>query len=96
MQRFGRHPRGVGQGRDLGRHPGQAQPQEPRAARCREVQLAQPRRLIEHLFNKLKNWRRVATRYDKTGQSYLGFAAIKLWLPVATRFVQQRIRERRL
>lgn len=42
------------------------------------------RDLIERLFNKLKNWRRVATRYDKTSQSYLGFvaiAAIKLWLP---------------
>jgi transposase len=24
------------------------------------------RNLIERLFNKLKNWRRVATRYDKT------------------------------
>lgn len=42
------------------------------------------RNLIERLFNKLKNWRRVATRYDKTKESYLGFvaiAAVKLWLP---------------
>ena len=42
------------------------------------------RNLIERLFNKLKNWRRVATRYDKTEESYLGFVAIasvKLWLP---------------
>ena len=42
------------------------------------------RNLVERLFNKLKNWRRVATRYDKTKESYLGFvsiAAIKLWLP---------------
>ncbi|WP_409530093.1 transposase [Shinella zoogloeoides] len=39
---------------------------------------------IERLFNKLKNWRRVATRYDKTRKSYLGFvaiAAVKLWIP---------------
>lgn len=39
---------------------------------------------IERLFNKLKNWRRIATRYDKTKESYLGFvslASIKLWLP---------------
>ena len=39
------------------------------------------RNLIERLFNKLKNWRRVATRYDKTKESYLGFvtlASIKL------------------
>jgi len=36
------------------------------------------------LFNKLKNWRRVATRYDKTAQSYIGFvslASVLLWLP---------------
>ncbi|TAL76677.1 MAG: IS5/IS1182 family transposase, partial [Beijerinckiaceae bacterium] len=32
---------------------------------------------------KLKNSRRLATRYDKTAQSYLGFvhiAAIRLWM----------------
>ena len=42
------------------------------------------RNLIERLFNNLKNWRRIATRYDKTKQSYLGFvtlASIKLWIP---------------
>ena len=42
------------------------------------------RNQIERLFNKLKNWRRVATRYDKTRESYLGFvtlASIKLWMP---------------
>ena len=42
------------------------------------------RNLVERLFNKLKNWRRVATRYDKTAESYLGFvalASVKLWLP---------------
>jgi len=39
---------------------------------------------VERLFNKLKSWRRVATRYDKTKESYLGFVAIastKLWMP---------------
>ena len=47
------------------------------------------RNQIERLFNKLKNWRRVATRYDKTKKSYLGFvaiAAVKLWIP----FVHER------
>jgi len=42
------------------------------------------RNLVERLFSKLKNWRRVATRYDKTKESYLGFvalASIKLWIP---------------
>ncbi|UNC16542.1 transposase (plasmid) [Acidiphilium multivorum] len=47
------------------------------------------RNQIERLFNRLKNWRRVATRYDKTKESYLGFvaiAAVKLWIP----FVHER------
>lgn len=42
------------------------------------------RNLIERLFSKLKNWRRVATRYDKTAESYLVFvtlASVKLWIP---------------
>jgi transposase len=42
------------------------------------------RNLVKRLFNKLKNWRRVATRYDKTAESYLGFvalASVTLWLP---------------
>ena len=42
------------------------------------------RNLVERLFNKLKNWRRVATRYDKTKESYLGFVSlvsVLQWLP---------------
>ena len=40
------------------------------------------RNRIERCFNRLKNWRRLATRYDKTADSYLGFvliAAVRLW-----------------
>ena len=40
-------------------------------------------RLLERCFNKLKNARRVATRYDKTAESFLGFidiTSIRLWL----------------
>lgn len=40
------------------------------------------RNRIEQCFSKLKNFRRLATRYDKTADSYLGFvqiAAIHLW-----------------
>jgi len=40
------------------------------------------RNRIERCFNKLKNSRRMATRYDKTTASYLGFvqiAAIRVW-----------------
>jgi transposase len=39
---------------------------------------------IERMFNKLKNWRRVATRYDKTASSFLAFVSIasfKIWMP---------------
>ena len=42
------------------------------------------RNRIERLFNKVKNWRRVATRYDKTAESYIGFVSLAsalLWLP---------------
>ena len=42
------------------------------------------RNRIERMFNMLKNWRRVATRYDKTATSFLCFvtiAAIQQWLP---------------
>lgn len=41
------------------------------------------RNRIERFFNKLKNARRVATRYDKTADSFLAFihiASIKIWL----------------
>ena len=39
--------------------------------------------VVERCFNKLENARRLATRYDKTADSYLGFAhlvSIRLWL----------------
>lgn len=41
------------------------------------------RNLVERCFNKLKNARRVATRYEKTAESFLGFVditSIRLWL----------------
>ena len=40
------------------------------------------RNLVERCFNHLKNARRIATRYDKTAASFLGFldvVAIRLW-----------------
>jgi transposase len=42
------------------------------------------RNRVERMFNKLKQFRRIATRYDKTAASFLGFlalAAAKLWMP---------------
>lgn len=41
------------------------------------------RNRIERCFNRLKNARRVATRYDKTADSYLGLVqivSIRLWI----------------
>jgi len=41
------------------------------------------RNRIERAINRLKNARRVATRYDKTAESFLGFVqltAARLWL----------------
>lgn len=41
------------------------------------------RNMVERCFNKLKNSRRLATRYDKTADSFLGFidvACIRLCL----------------
>ena len=41
------------------------------------------RNRVERCFNKLKNARRVATRYNKTVESYLGFidvTSIRLWV----------------
>lgn len=38
--------------------------------------------MVERCFKKLKNARRLATRYDKTADSYLGFihiVSIRLW-----------------
>ncbi|SFN01511.1 Transposase DDE domain-containing protein [Pleomorphomonas diazotrophica] len=42
------------------------------------------RNCIEWMFNRLKQFRRIATRYDKTAKSFLAFlniAAVRLWLP---------------
>jgi transposase len=50
----------------------------------REV-IATPRNLVERFFNKIKQCRRVATRYDKLAANYLAFiqlASIRLWLRV--------------
>ena len=46
------------------------------------------RNRIERFFNKLKNARRVATRYDKITDSFLAFvhlASIKIWLRFVNR-----------
>jgi putative transposase len=45
--------------------------------------LYKERNVVERFFNKLKHFRRVATRYDKLLVNYIGFvtiAAIAIWL----------------
>ncbi|MFB9913054.1 transposase [Rhizobium paknamense] len=45
---------------------------------------------IERLFNRLKQFRRVATRYDKTRKSFAAFlvlVAARIWLPHLLRFM---------
>jgi transposase len=47
--------------------------------------LYRARNLIERFFNKIKQCRRVATRYDKLAANYLAFiklASIRIWLRV--------------
>ena len=51
--------------------------------RAYDEDLYKERNLIERFFNKLKQFRRVATRYDKLLTNFMGFvklAAIAIWL----------------
>jgi transposase len=50
---------------------------------CFNPYLYRARNLIERFFNKIKQCRRVATRYDKLAANYLAFiklASIRIWL----------------
>jgi transposase len=52
---------------------------------CFSPYLYRARNLVGRFFNKIKQCRRVATRYDKLPANYLAFiqlAAIRLWLRV--------------
>jgi transposase len=49
----------------------------------RHTYLYRARNLIERFFHKIKQCRRVATRYDKLAANYLAFiklASIRIWL----------------
>ena len=48
-----------------------------------DCQLYQARHLIENFFARLKQYRAIATRYDKTARNFLGairLAAVVAWL----------------
>ncbi len=50
---------------------------------CFSPYLYRERNLVERFFNKIKQCRRIATRYDKLAANYLAFvklASIRLWL----------------
>ena len=52
---------------------------------CFSPHLYRARNLVERFFNKIKQCRRVATRYDKLAANYLAFiqlTSIRLWLRV--------------
>ena len=54
-----------------------------RIAREYDAHLYKIRNLIERMYGKLKQFRRVATRYDKLASSFMSFvlvAAIAIWL----------------
>jgi len=45
--------------------------------------LYRQRNLVERFFNKLKQFRRIATRYDKLGANFFAFvklASVRIWL----------------
>ena len=50
---------------------------------CFSPYLYRSRNLVERFFNKIKQCRRIATRYDKIAANYLAFvklASIRIWL----------------
>jgi transposase len=50
---------------------------------CFSKSLYKARNLIERFFNKIKHFRRIATRYDKLAENFLAalkLAAVRIWL----------------
>jgi transposase len=50
---------------------------------CFSPFLYRDRNLVERFFNKIKNFRRIATRYDKLAENYLAalkLVAVRIWL----------------
>ena len=66
----------------MGEHSAETKSQRPDLLQPVSVSCAE---LIERFFNKIKQCRRVATRYDKLAANYLAFiklASIRIWLRV--------------
>jgi transposase len=65
----------------MGKHSAEAKLNRPDL--LQPVSIYRTRNLIERFFNKIKQCRRVATRYDKRAANYLAFvklASIRVWL----------------
>lgn len=63
----------------MGQHPAQGQPKGPDLLQP----LPKARNLVERFFNKAKQFRRIATRYDKLAENYLAalkLVSIRIWL----------------
>ena len=66
----------------LGLHPRKAPLSEPLPTSSRTVpyklnrKVYRHRNLIERLFCRLKNWRRIATRYDRLARNFLSGLAL--------------------
>ncbi len=53
-----------------------------RVRRVVDLEIYRQRNLVERFFNKLKHFRRIATRFDKLARNYLAavlLASIRLW-----------------
>ena len=64
----------------MGQHPAKSNRSDPI---CFSPYLYRARNRVERFFNRIKQCRRVATRYDKLAANYLAFvqlASIRLWL----------------
>ena len=66
--------------RRVGEHPPKSNRSDPI---CFSPHLYRARNQVERFFNRIKQCRRVATRYDRLAGNYLAFvqlASIRLWL----------------
>jgi len=64
----------------VSQHPAEKQPQR---SDLLQPYLYRARNRVERFFNRIKQCRRVATRYDRLAANYLAFvqlASIRLWL----------------
>ena len=54
-----------------------------RVRRVVDPEIYRQRNLVERFFNKLKHFRRIATRFDKLARNYLAaviLASVRLWM----------------